>query len=131
MVLHGVDHALHPVPALRLTLREQVEVGDLGRREELGGTVRARGHACAAADARSRVHGRVGDLLGHEDQVGVGRATRGRRDEPTCFDDVVERGAIGREVADHRERGGAPRLDGDLIAIGELAEEELAGRGAA
>jgi len=26
---------------------EQVEVGDLGRREELGGTVRARGHACA------------------------------------------------------------------------------------
>ena len=60
--------------ALGLALGEQVEVRDLRRGEQLRGAVRARGDARAAADARGGVHRRVGDLLRHEDEVGVGRA---------------------------------------------------------
>ena len=55
----------------------------------------------------------------------------GRGDETAGLDDVVERGAIGREVADHGEGGRPPGLDSDLVAVGELAQEELTGRSAA
>ena len=63
--LHHLDHVDHPLVALGLALREQAEVRDLGRGEQLGGAVGARGHARAAADARGGVHRRVGGFLGH------------------------------------------------------------------
>src|SRR3546814_9023368 len=74
-LLHGVDHGGDPLVALGLALREQVEVVGLGGGEELRGTVGAGGDAGTAADARRGVHGRVGRLLGHGDEVGeIGRA---------------------------------------------------------
>ena len=47
------------------------------------------------------------------------------------LDDAVEGAAVDDEVLDHREARGPPRLDGDLVAVVELAHVELAGRGAA
>ena len=100
--------------ALGLTLRHEVEVRELRRGEQLRGAVRARGHARAAADARGRVHRRVGRLLRHEDEVGVGRGAGRRGDVAAGLDDAVERGAVDAEVLDDRERGRAPRLDRHL-----------------
>src|SRR5438270_2411550 len=75
--LHLLHHALDARPPLGLTLRQHVEVGDLGRREQLGRRVRARRHARAALDAGGGVHGQVGDRLRDEDEVGVGRRAGG------------------------------------------------------
>ena len=116
--------------ALGLALREQAEVRDLRRGEQLRGAVRARGHARAAADAGGGVHRRVGRFLRHEDQVGVGRAPGGRGDEAAGLDDPVERAAVDDEVADDRERACPPRLHGDLVAVVELAHVQLARGGA-
>ena len=79
VALHRLDHVDDPLVALRLTLRQQAEVRDLGRGEQLRGTVRAGGHARAATDARGRVHRRVGRFLRHQDEVGVGRRYRWAR----------------------------------------------------
>ena len=95
-----VDHVDDPLVALGLALREQAEVRDLGRGEQLRGAVRARGHARAAADARGGVHRGVGRLLRHQDEVGVGRAAGGRGDVAAGLDDAVERAAVDDEVAD-------------------------------
>jgi hypothetical protein len=48
---------------LRLALRQQVQVLQLRRGEQLRGAVGARGDARTASDARGRVHRGVGDAL--------------------------------------------------------------------
>ena len=53
----------------------------------------------------------------------------GTRDEAARGDDAIEGAAVHDEVADHRERARAPRLDGDRVAVLEIAHVELAGRG--
>src|SRR5690606_5296817 len=60
VLLHHLDHALGAGPAFGLALGEQVEVGDLGGGEQVGGAVRAGGHTGAAADAGGGVEGGVG-----------------------------------------------------------------------
>ena len=55
----------------------------------------------------------VGVLLGHRDRVAVRRAAGGHRDEAAGRDDAVEGAAVDDQVLDHRERRGAPGLDGD------------------
>src|SRR5882724_2913034 len=52
-------HLHHPLVALRLTLRELAKVSDLGAQEERGRSVRAGGHAGAAADAVGRLPERI------------------------------------------------------------------------
>ena len=49
--------------------------------------------------------------------------------KPPARDDAVERAAIDDQVLDHRERRRAPGLDEDLVAVAEMAQVELAGRG--
>src|SRR5690606_34403253 len=44
----------------------------------------------------------------------------------TRLDDAIERAAIDAEVAQDGERGRAPRLDPELVAIAEVAHVELA-----
>ena len=53
----------HPVPPFGLTLREHVEMGDLGGGEQVGRRVRAGCDTGTAADARRGVHRRVGDTI--------------------------------------------------------------------
>ena len=82
VLLHRLDHRLGAGEAFGLALRQQVEVGDLGRREQLGGPVRARRHARPAADAQGGGLGGVGDRLGDRDEVGVGRPAGGAVTKP-------------------------------------------------
>src|SRR5258705_9792663 len=56
--IHLRHHLERPAVALGLSLRQQPEMRDLRAREQGGGTVRARRHACSAADARGGVHRR-------------------------------------------------------------------------
>src|SRR5690348_17056871 len=58
LVLRG-QHGEHPPCPLGLALREPPEMGDLGRGEQHRRTVRAGGHARAAADAGGRLERRV------------------------------------------------------------------------
>src|SRR5207253_2807663 len=48
------------------------------------------------------------------------------RDVAAGLDDAIERTAIDGQIADDRERGRPKRLDGDVIAVLELAHVELA-----
>ena len=113
VLVHRLDHRLGAAEALGLALREQVEVGELGAGEQVGGAVRAGRHARAAADALGGVHRRVGDRLRDRDQVGVGRTAGLGGDEAARLDDAVERRAVDHQVLDDRERAGPPRLDRD------------------
>src|SRR3546814_16346649 len=110
--------------------RGAVEVVVLGGGKELGGIAGAGGDAGTAADARRGVHGRVGRLLGHGDEVGVGRRARGGGDVAAGLDDAVERGPVDDEVAQHGEGGCTPGLDVDVLAVAEHAHVHLAGGGA-
>jgi hypothetical protein len=55
--------------------------------------------------------------------------SRGTGTELASGADPVEGAAVDDQVLDDRERVGAPRLDGDLVAVGERPHVELAGRG--
>src|SRR6187402_1405553 len=50
VLVHLLDHRLGALEALGLPLREQVEMDELGRREQVGRTVRAGRHTGATAD---------------------------------------------------------------------------------
>ena len=104
---------------------------DLGCGEELSGAVRARGNTGTAPDAGGGVHGGVGGLLGYRYEVGVGRTSGGDGDESARLDDAVEGAAIDHQVPDDGEAGRSPWLDGDDVAVLELAHVELTGGGAA
>ena len=71
------------------------------------------------------------DVLRDQDGVAVRRAAGVDRDVAAGRDDAVERAAIDDEVLDDREGLGAPRLDGDRVAVLEPAHVELADGGAA
>ena len=76
-LLHRVDHVDGARVALGLALGQQVEVLQLGRREQLGRAVGARGDARPAADAGRGVHGGVADLLGDGIRLASGAAPVG------------------------------------------------------
>jgi hypothetical protein len=129
--LRRLHHRQRAPRALRLPLRQQVQVRRLGRREQLRRAVRAAGHAGTAADAGGCVHRAVGVVLRHGDRVGVRRGARRRGDVPAGLDDAVEGRAVDDEVLDQREGRRPERLDDDLLAVGEAPQMQLAGRRAA
>ena len=104
----------------------QRELRDLGGGEEHRRSVRAGGHARAAADAGGRVHREVGVLLADRDGVAVGGAADRSGDETAGGDDPVERSAVDDEVLDDGERRGPPGLERQDVAVGEAAHVELA-----
>ena len=81
-------------------------------------------HAAASIAASAAV-------FGHRNGVGIGRAARVDGDETAGLDDAVERAAVDDQVFDERKRLGAPGLDGDRLAVLEMAHVQLAGGGAA
>ncbi len=85
----------------------------------------------AAPDAGGCIHRGVGDVLGDEDQVRVGRRAGRGRDVAARLDDPIEGAAVDNEVSQHGERRCSPGLDEDLVAVGELAHVQLARRRAA
>ena len=129
--VHRGDHGLGAVQALGLALREMVKVRELGGDEQHRRTVRAGGHAGAAADARGGIHRAIRRLLGDEDIVGVGGGAAVGADEAAGGDHAIERRAIDAEVLDHGERVGAPRLDPDLVVVLEEPHVQLARGGGA
>src|SRR5690606_9318451 len=130
VLLHRLHHRLGAPPPLRLALRQQVEVGDLGGGEQVGGPVGAGGDTRPTADAGGGVEGGVGDLLGDGDEVGVGGRAGVDRDVAAGLDDLVERRPVHYQVLDDWEGGGPPRLHDDRVAVPELAHVQLAGGGA-
>lgn len=126
-VVHGLDHGEGAAVFLGLALRQAVELGDLRADEEHGGGVLARGHAGAAADALGGVHRAIGDFLGDRVDVRVDRGAGAHGDESAGLDDLVERGAVHDEVFHDREGARAPGLDGDGLAVLEVAHVQLAG----
>ena len=90
---------------LDLPLRQQREMGDLGRREQRGRGVLAGGDARPAADARGRVHRLLDDGLRNQDGVAVLRAADVNRGVAAGLDDPVERASVDDEVLD---RAGTP-----------------------
>jgi hypothetical protein len=106
-------------------------VRQLGGDEQAGRRIRARGHARAAADARGRVHRQVRVLLADRDRVAVGRVAARDGDVAARGDDAVEGAPVDDQVAQHRERVGAPRLDPQRVAVLEAAHVKLAGGGGA
>jgi len=102
-------------------------MADLGAYKQHGAGVLAGGHAGAAADARSRIHGHVGFVFRNGNRVGIGNAARGGADVTSGLDDLVEGGAVHHQVADDREGLGTPGLNPDVVAVLKLTHVELAG----
>lgn len=125
--VHLADHGAGAALALYLALGQECELADLGRDEEHGGAVLAGGDTCAAADAGGGVHGLVGDGLRDGNVVCVGSAAAVERHVAAGLLNLVEGVAVDGEVADDGERGRAPGLDGDDVAVVELAHVQLAG----
>src|SRR5579872_1444622 len=103
LLVHACHHGEHPSRALRLSLGQQAEVGDLRRSKERSGGVRARRDARAAADAGRRVHRRIGIVLRNKDGIAVWRTPGGSGDESSARDDPIESAAVNDEILDHWE----------------------------
>jgi hypothetical protein len=125
-VIGGVDHREHAAVALRLTLRHEPEVRDLGGDEEHGGRVLAGSDAGTAADALRGVHREVRIDLRHRHRIRVRRRTGARRDVAARLLDLVERRTIRHQIAHHRERVGAEGFDRDDRAVRKAAQVRLA-----
>ena len=123
------DHRDHPAVTLGLALRQQAQVGDLRGGEQHRGAVGAGCHAGAATDAGCGLEGGVGVGLGDRGGVRVRGGSGVGGDEAAGLDDPVEGRAVHHEVLDHRERVGAPRLDGDGVPVLEGTHVQLAGGG--
>jgi hypothetical protein len=95
-------------PALGLALGQQVEVADLGGREQVGGAVGARRHAGTAADARAASIAASATGFGIGMRLASGAPPVVGGDEAAGLDDAVERRRstirslmIGNAVARH------------------------------
>src|SRR6185369_5449972 len=88
--------------------------------------IRTGSHAGSTTNACRRVECRVRGLLRDQDSCRFRRAAGGSADVSPSLNDTVESGAINDEVPDYGERRGAPRLDGEKIAILEEAHVQLA-----
>src|SRR5690606_36531604 len=88
--------------------------------------IRARRHARAAADARRRVHGFLGDGLWDWDGVGVGRRAGVDRNVAARGHDAVKGRAVHHQVLDDGERVGPEGLHRDGAAGLEVAHAQLA-----
>jgi len=131
VLIHRVDHCLGTLVALSLTLRQQVEMRNLGTHEQVRRTIRASSHARTATDACGGIHRRISHWLGHGYQVGIRCAARRRGDEPAGLDDAVERRAIHHQVFDDRKRTRPPRLNHDRVVALERTHVQLARGGGA
>lgn len=125
-LLHLHYHRLGALCSLGAALRQQSQLADLRAYEEHRRAVLACSHACAAADACGAVHSLVGILLGYEDGVGILRLPCAHGDVAAGLYDLVERSAVNHAVLDYRERSRTPRLNGDDVAVVELAHVQLA-----
>src|SRR5712692_389012 len=131
VLFHDLHHPDDALVALRLSLRQQSEVRDLGGGEELRGAVGTLRDTRAALDALRGVHGALLHRFGDEDVVGLGRASGVDGDEAAGLDDGVEGAAVDDEVLDDRKGASAPRLDANDVAVLEVAHVQLAGGGPA
>src|SRR5262249_35927301 len=129
--IHLGDHLAGATGALRLTLRQQSQVRDLGGDKEHRRGVWTGGDAGPTADAGRRVHRLLLRRLRDRDGVAVGRPAGVDRHEAARLNDAVESTAIDDEVLDQRKGSRSPRLDVDLVAVLESAHVDLAGGGAA
>ena len=123
LAYHGAGAAL----ALYLALGQECELAYLGRYEEHCRAVLAGCHAGAAADTCGGVHGNVGHFLADGEAICVLSAAAVERHVAAGLLDFIECVAVYHKVANHGERGRAPRLDCDGVAVVELAHVELAG----
>ena len=124
-------HHPHGAPMLLgLPLRQQVQVGDLGRREQRCRGVLAGRDARAALDAGRGVEGRVSHRLGHRDGVGIGSGADVHRDIAAGAHDPIERRAIDDEILHDGEGRRPPRFDRDGVAVAEPPHVQLAHGGA-
>ncbi len=128
-VVHGADHHEGAAVFFDLTLREAVHVGDFGGGKEHRGSVGTGGDAGATTDTGGGIHRGVGGLFWNGNGVGIDGATGAGGDEAAGLDDAVEGTAIDDEVFDDGQGLGAPGLDGDGLAVFEMAHVELAGGG--
>ena len=125
--IHLADHFVHAVGGLDLPLRQQSQMADLGTYKQHCTCILTSRYAGTATDARCGIHSHVGFMLRNRNRVGIRHTTSGGADVASRLDDLVEGGAVHHEVADDRERLGAPGLNPDVITILELAHVELAG----
>ena len=110
----------------RKALGQEGEVGYLGADKEHGGCVRAGGNAGAAADAGSRIQGRLRSLSRDRDGVCVRGASGVDRDIAPGLDDPVKRGPVDCQVFDDREGPGPERLDDQGVVVLEMTHVKLA-----
>ena len=126
-LIHLCDHGLGTACALDAALRQLGQRRYARCHEEHCRTVLAGCGAGSAADAGCSIHTLVGILLGDGYCVAVGHRVGAYRDETAGLKDLVVGAAVDYEVLDHGECGRTPRLDGDGLAVLELAHVELAG----
>src|SRR4051812_29748266 len=99
---------------------------DLRAHEQERRRVLAGRDARAAADAGSRVHRQIRDVLRHGNGVAIRRAPAVDRHVSAGRDYAVERASIDDEILDDGESPGAPGLDVDGVAVLELTHVDLA-----
>ena len=107
------------------------EVRDLGTDKQHRRGILARCHAGTAANTGGRIEGGIRIRLGNQCCIRINRRTGAHIHIPPRGDDAIKGTAVDHQVANHRKRIGAKRLDPDGVAIGKFTHVQLAGRHAA
>jgi membrane protein DedA with SNARE-associated domain len=127
--VRGGHHGLSAPRALRLALRQEPQVSELGAHEQRGGAIGAGGHAGAAPDALGGVQRALGGLAAHRDRIGLGGAAGAHGDIAARLHYPVQRAPVHDQVAHEGEGAGAEGLQRDGSAVAERTHREQAGGG--
>ena len=103
-------------------------MGNLRGDEEHRTGIFAGGYARTAADALRSIHREIRFVLGHVDGISIGNAASTHADESTLLLDAIERCTVHYQIAMHRKRRRAPRLDGDRHPVAEMPHVQLTRR---
>ncbi len=127
--VHLFHHGACTACAFDLALGKECELAYLGRYEQHCRTILTCSYAGTATDTCSGVHGEVGVDLGDGKVVGILCASAVERYVTAGLLNLVERVAVNHKVLDYGERGRAPRLYCDSLAVFETTHVQLAGGG--
>ena len=104
-LVHLGYHGLRTALGLHLALWQQCHLRHFGGDKKHGTRIFTGRHTCATSYAGSRVHSKIGIVLGYRYDIAVGHTSRMARHIATRLNDFVESRPIHCQVLDNGESG--------------------------
>src|SRR5690606_29842768 len=128
--IHLSDHVFYPFHSFYPALRQEGQLGDLGRGEQHGTGIFTSSYTSSTAYTCGIVHSKVGILLWYRDRIGINRVSRSiYRNKPSCLLNTVKGTTIDHQILYHRKCRGPKRFYINGVPILKFPHVQLTGSG--